>query len=232
MERMTENVFKMYQQYPFPGDIEYKMLYSIPLLQFFIKAAPKGKRSFLDGIEIMEAGCGTGNTLIKMAQMFPTSTFTGADITVNSLKIARENARKKGLKNISFVKKNILKLDIPKKFGVIFCIGVLHHLADMKKGLENISGRLKDKAYLVLWLYGKYVRFRLNLNQKMLSILFQNVSSLQDKVALTKTMLRKAEQRFMECHFNVPDSRIENKWPESLEFLLINDTWLVDQFLH
>jgi 2-polyprenyl-3-methyl-5-hydroxy-6-metoxy-1,4-benzoquinol methylase len=231
MTNITQRVFEMYQEYPFPGNVEYKMDYSLPMLLFFTENAPKGRESLLEKANIMEAGCGTGNTLIKLAESYSESTFTGVDMTTNSLKIARENAAQKGLKNIVFIEENILNLDLSKKFNVLFCIGVLHHLEDMNKGLENLVKHIEDNGYLVLWLYGKYGRFRLNLNQFMLETLFKNVDPLKEKVRLTKKVLQKSKN-LMECHFNVPNSEIEDKWTESLDFVLHNDAWLVDQFLH
>ena len=69
-DKLTQKIFDMYQQYPFP-DIDYKMDYSLPLIRFFVKQAPKGKKSLLEGAKIMEAGCGTGNTIIKLAESCP-----------------------------------------------------------------------------------------------------------------------------------------------------------------
>lgn len=232
MDRITQRVLKMYQQYPFPGNVDYKTDYSLSMMWFFTKFAPKGKKSILENTNIMEAGCGTGNTLIKLARMYPSSKFTGIDMTPNSLRIAKKNAAKMALKNISFIKKDILKLNLSEKFDVIFCIGVLHHLADIEKGFKNLIKHLKNKGYLVLWLYGKYGRFRLNLNQMMLKILLRNIKSLPKKIKLTKKILKKTNPKYIECHFNVPDGKIENKWPNALNFILNNDIWLVDQFLH
>ena len=38
-DKLTQKIFDMYQQYPFP-DIDYKMDYSLPLIRFFVKHAP------------------------------------------------------------------------------------------------------------------------------------------------------------------------------------------------
>lgn len=227
---MTQKVNQMYQQYPFPGNVKYKLNYGLLIMQFFCKVASYHQKSFLENANIMEVGCGTGNTLIKLAKNYPLSTFTGVDMVEKSLEIAQKNAE--GLNNITFIKRDILELDLKQKFDVIFCIGVLHHLADIKNGFENIIKHIRKKGgYLVLWLYGKYGRFRLNLNQMMLEILFGN-RPLQEKVDLTKKLLKKTKHKNIECHFNVPNAEIEDNWEKSLEFVLNNDVWLVDQFLH
>tara|TARA_B110000967_G_C18809787_1_gene522945 strand:- start:40 stop:966 length:927 start_codon:yes stop_codon:yes gene_type:complete len=230
-DKLTKSIFEMYQEYPFP-DINYKMDYSLPLIRFLNDNAKEGKKNLLDGANVLEAGCGTGNTIIKLAETCTTGSFTGVDMTINSLKIAKKNSEIKNLKNIKFQEQNILNLDLGKKFNVIFCIGVLHHLTDMQKGMQSLVSHLEDDGHLIMWLYGKDGRFKLNLNQRMLSVLFQNESSLKKKVELTKKILKNEANKYLDCHFNVPDSKIEDKWTEGVEFLLKNDNWIVDQFLH
>jgi len=230
-DKLTQSIFEMYQEYPFP-DINYKMDYSLPLIRFLNNNAKEGKKNLLDGANILEAGCGTGNTIIKLAETCSTGSFTGVDMTTNSLKIAKKNSEIKNLNNLKFQEQNILNLDLGKKFNVIFCIGVLHHLADMQKGMQSLVNHLEDDGHLIMWLYGKDGRFKLNLNQRMLSVLFQNESSLKKKVELTKMILKNESNKYLDCHFNVPDSKIEDKWSEGVEFLLKNDNWIVDQFLH
>jgi hypothetical protein len=98
--------------------------------------------------------------------------------------------------------------------------------------MQSLVNHLEDDGHLIMWLYGKDGRFKLNLNQRMLSVLFQNESSLKKKVELTKMILKNESNKYLDCHFNVPDSKIEDKWSEGVEFLLKNDNWIVDQFLH
>ena len=95
-DKLTKSIFEMYQEYPFP-DINYKMDYSLPLIRFLSNNAKKGKKNLLEGSYILEAGCGTGNTIIKLAETCPTGNFTGVDMTINSLKIAKKNADLKNL---------------------------------------------------------------------------------------------------------------------------------------
>ncbi|WP_110932786.1 class I SAM-dependent methyltransferase [Paenibacillus bouchesdurhonensis] len=231
-DQLTEKVFQMYQEYPFPGDVQYQTEYLFPLMRFFAEKAGPGKRSILEQARVIEIGCGTGNTLVGLAEKYPSANFTGIDMTVNSLNIAQKKAEDKGLTNIRFMEKDILNLDLEEQFDVVMCIGVLHHLADMEKGLENIANLMHEDSYLILWLYGKHGRYRLNLNQQMLAVLLKNVESLSEQVAITKEVLEKANDGLMSCHFNVPNSKMEDDWEESLQFVIQEESWLVDQFLH
>ena len=43
---------------------------------------------------------------------------------------------------------------------------------------------------------------------------------------LTKKILESESNKYLECHFNVPESKIEDKWKEGVEFLLKNENWI------
>ena len=49
---------------------------------------------------------------------------------------------------------------------------------------------------------------------------------------MTKKILKSESNKFLECHFNVPESKIEDNWEEGIKFLINNENWIVDQFLH
>jgi SAM-dependent methyltransferase len=207
-------------------------VYGIELLRFFSQIAPKGKKSFLECAKILDAGCGTGNTATQIARQFPSSRVYGVDLVSASINVAKENGIRKGVNNIQFLIENILTMELGETFDVILNIGVLHHLSAMSLGLSNLARHLADDGFLVLWLYGKYGRYRLNLNQRMLRIVFANVDSLPRKVHLTKKALSLLPRQYTGCHFNAPDSMIEDDFEKSLEFAFKNEAWLVDQFLH
>lgn len=231
MDGLTSNVREMYMNYPFPKE-QYNMTYGAKILKYFYDLRQNNKKSFLEGADILDAGCGTGSVSLRLAKLFPDARITAFDLTDNSLLIARRNAEKEGIKNVEFVQGNLLNFNLSKKYDAIFNIGVLHHLSDPQKGLINIKEHLKPSGRLVLWLYGKYGRFRLNLNQKMFGVLLNSVISLPEKVRLVKNMLKYGPQELLQCHFNVADSQMEDKWEKSRDWILTKDEWIVDQFLH
>ncbi len=227
----TDKVQKMYTQFPFP-DIDCRMDYGLKILRF-LKGLEKKRPDFWRSAKVMEAGCGTGNTLNHLAEIFPKATFLGVDLTPASLQKAKKKAENMRLQNIKFQQENILKLDLEeKKFDVILCIGVLHHTADMAQGIRRLKAHLADDGVLILWLYGKYGRFRLNLNQRFFDILLNSVSNFHEKVEVVKTVLALANKKDISCHLNVHLPEIENDWEKSVEFIMKEPQWLVDQFLH
>ena len=228
---ITKDVKDLYLKYPFPN-AEYQLSYGIQLLRYFSQNAKDGKKSLLSDASVMEAGCGTGTTISALAEMFPSSAFTGVDLTPASLNIARERKAKRALDNLELLEKNILTMDLEKQYDVVLNIGVLHHLSDMNTGMRQLAKHLKDDGTLILWLYGTYGRFRLNLNQRFFRVLFNNVETIEEKVRLAKIALTELPEENMTCHFNAPRSDIEDDFRASLEFAFENEAWLVDQFLH
>ena len=229
--KITDKVKEMYTQFPFP-DVDCRMDYGLTILRF-LKGLEKKRSDFWQSAKVMEAGCGTGNTLNHLAEIFPKASFLGVDLTPASLEKAKKKAESMELKNIQFQQENILELDLEeKKFDVILCIGVLHHTADMMQGIKRLKAHLVDDGVLILWLYGKYGRFRLNLNQRFFDLLLNSVEDLSEKVAIAKTVLTLADKKDMSCHLNVHSPEIENNWEKTLEFVMKEPQWLVDQFLH
>ncbi|MGH9566670.1 MAG: class I SAM-dependent methyltransferase, partial [Candidatus Angelobacter sp.] len=107
----------------------------------------------LDGWQVLDAGCGTGHTLVALALRYPKAHFIGIDACSGSLDIARRLAENCGADNVEFVLGSIPDLDLSKKFDLITCLGVMHHMQDPQAGLRWLSGHLADGGLLILWLY-------------------------------------------------------------------------------
>ena len=87
---------------------------------------------------ILEAGCGTGRFCIKIAEDNPSSTVVGLDISKNAIKLAREGARIRGLKNVKFVQGHIFNMPFPDNtFDVVFSEGVVEHFHDFKDAVQE-----------------------------------------------------------------------------------------------
>jgi SAM-dependent methyltransferase len=232
MDAVTEEVKSLYSQYPFPNS-EYQLNYVLKILHYFARLpVPAGKKSYFEGAQVLDAGCGTGTTVTLLARMQPKAEVLGVDLSLASLAIAEENRAKLGLANLHFHEGNILEMELGRKFDVVLSLGVLHHLADMAAGLGNLAWHLKDDGVVLLWLYGKYGRQRLNLNQRFFRILLQNEPDMAEKVRLAKAALGSLPQELIECRFNLPDSAAEDDFKAALAYVFRNEAWLVDQFLH
>jgi Tfp pilus assembly protein PilF/ubiquinone/menaquinone biosynthesis C-methylase UbiE len=114
-------------------------------------------------IEILIAGCGTGRQPIHAALHFESVEVLAVDISKSSLAYAIRMARKYDAMNIRFMQGDILKLSsLNKRFPIIECIGVLHHMEDPLAGWEVLTNLLMEDGLMSIALYSDTARKDLN----------------------------------------------------------------------
>ena len=107
---------------------------------------------------ILIAGCGTGIQILE-ASKYSNCEITAIDLSNSSISYAKRKVDEYGLENVHFIEMDILELtSIDKRFDLIECSGVLHHMDDPTKGLSNLFNVLEPKGFLKLGLYSKYAR--------------------------------------------------------------------------
>lgn len=116
--------------------------------------------SFLDGpIKILIAGCGTGQQPIQIAMCYNNAEVLAVDISKSSLAYAIRMAKKYGVKNIRFMQGDILQLsELNKKFHIIMCTGVLHHMNDPLAGWKVLTTLLEKNGLMKVALYSELAR--------------------------------------------------------------------------
>jgi tRNA G46 methylase TrmB len=87
----TDKVQKMFTQFPFP-DIDCRMYYGLKILRF-LKGLEKKRPDFWRSAKVMEAGCGTGNTLNHLAEIFPKATFLGQTLPLQLFRKQRKKQK-------------------------------------------------------------------------------------------------------------------------------------------
>jgi len=111
------------------------------------------------GVEILVAGCGTGQHSIETARRFAGARVLAVDLSLTSLCYAKRKTHELGLNNIEYAQADILKLDsIGRAFDVIEASGVLHHLADPMAGWRLLLSMLRPGGFMRLGLYSKVAR--------------------------------------------------------------------------
>jgi ubiquinone/menaquinone biosynthesis C-methylase UbiE len=113
-----------------------------------------------EGLEILNAGCGTGHETITAAQTLTTSNFLGVDLSLSSLAYGKRQADEAGLDNVKFMQGDIAEVNkLDKTFDIILCSGVLHHMEDTQKGLNSLASIMKPKgSRMLVALYSKIAR--------------------------------------------------------------------------
>jgi len=167
LDHGTTKVVEMYSKYPFPfggnhgGFFE---RYVLPAVTALAQEYPIRR--------VLDAGCGTGNVIVDIGTFVPEAAVVGIDLTDESLAHARQRAEKRGLKNISFQKSNLLQHDATLgKFDFVYSQGVIHHLSDPLEGLKNLNRYLRKDHHAFVWLYSLAGRRRLLDLREALNIL-------------------------------------------------------------
>ena len=160
------NVKEQYENFPYPRweTLDYKknINYGVALRHEFPNA--KLPRYLLeDNLNILIAGCGTGRHAINVAKYFNGVKVLAVDISQNSLAYAKHMALELNIENIDFKLADLTKLPLlGKKFSIIECSGVLHHIRHYKKALSNLLANLKPNGLVKLSLYSKRTREPVN----------------------------------------------------------------------
>lgn len=153
-----------------------------------------GKKS-IDGLRVLDAGCGTGSPLVAMAMAYPNADITAIDFSETSLNKARWLAQQYNVKNINFhhiAIENLSELELT--FDFISASGVLHHLPDPVAGLKALGEVLDPQGAISIMLYGKYGRTGVYMLQNALNILAEEIKSEDDQMIYTSDFIRFAHQ--------------------------------------
>ena len=105
------------------------------------------------GLRLLDAGCGSGRIVNRLAEQFPNSRFTGLDLSTEAIGTARKEASAKGLKNAEFVQADLTEFDRTADagaFDVITTFDAVHDQSQPLNLLKGIYRALKaDGVYLM-----------------------------------------------------------------------------------
>jgi Tfp pilus assembly protein PilF/SAM-dependent methyltransferase len=112
-----------------------------------------------DDVDVLVAGCGTGQALTELAHRLPGARILAIDLSLASLAYARRQLEAAGIANVEFGQADILELgSLERSFDLIESGGVLHHLADPSAGLQVLQARLRPNGLMRLGLYSEIAR--------------------------------------------------------------------------
>jgi tetratricopeptide (TPR) repeat protein len=110
-------------------------------------------------VDILVAGCGTGQHPIETARQYDNAHVLAIDLSLSSLCYARRMTQALGVPNLEYAQADILKLGaIDRRFDVIESVGVLHHLADPEAGWRKLTSLLRPDGLMLVGLYSRSAR--------------------------------------------------------------------------
>jgi tetratricopeptide (TPR) repeat protein/2-polyprenyl-3-methyl-5-hydroxy-6-metoxy-1,4-benzoquinol methylase len=112
-----------------------------------------------NSVDILIAGCGTGQHSIGTAQQFQGARVLAVDLSINSLGYAKRKTCEMGLNSIEYAQADLLKLgSLGRSFDVVDSSGVLHHLADPWVGWNVLLSLLHPGGFMRLGFYSEVAR--------------------------------------------------------------------------
>ena len=158
---VSKKVRRQYEQNPYPRwRYTYSYLSADPLaiINNLIKPNKIELDKKLNNPNILIAGCGTGKQILQ-SKVYLNANILGVDLSLSSLAYAKRKTEELGLKNIKFLHSDILELkNLNKKFDIIECAGVLHHMEDPTAGMKVLKDLLEPHGLLRLGLYSELAR--------------------------------------------------------------------------
>ena len=134
--------------------------------------------------KVLEVGCGTGQ-LSNFLGECSTRTVVGADLCLNSLRLAQGFKLRNQLGNVSFNQINLFRPPFKaESFDVVLSNGVLHHTSDPFGGFKSIVRLLKKGGVVLIGLYNTYGRLPTDFRRAM-------IRTFGDKAAVLDPHLRK-----------------------------------------
>lgn len=157
-DSVTQAVSDQYAQWPYPvwSRITAPEQTTVPRV---VEKLDGGRPSGLPvKAEVLIAGCGTGREAALVARRFPDAHVTAIDVSAGSLAYAA--SRCAGL-DVDF---QLLDLHqaarLGRRFDLIACSGVLHHLPDPEAGWAKLVGVLKPGGMMKVMVYSRVARLR------------------------------------------------------------------------
>jgi SAM-dependent methyltransferase len=143
----------------------------------WLKAAPVGQPTTIDwylrgqfpaafiraelrsGLDVLIAGCGTGQHAIEATRRFADARVLAVDLSRTSLGYAIRKTRALGLGNVDYAQADLLQLgSLARAFDLIEAVGVLHHLRDWRLGWRTLLTLLRPGGFMHVGLYSALAR--------------------------------------------------------------------------
>ena len=91
---------------------------------------------------VLEIGCGTGVYPIKYKQLFENKEYCGIDVSKSAIKYCEKNSK------FDFICDDFLKLNLDKKFDLVYSHGVINHVQDIDSFFKKIIQVTGKYAYI------------------------------------------------------------------------------------
>lgn len=111
------------------------------------------RAEIVDGMEILELGCGWGSLSLWMAEHCPRSRITAVSNSASQRQFIETEAARRGLGNLQIITADMNSFDIDGPFDRVVSIEMFEHMRNYERLLERIAGWLKPEGKLFVHVF-------------------------------------------------------------------------------
>jgi len=160
-DAVSQRVGAQYEKSPYPQWQSMHLPARGSLRRALVRYFGEPKLAFMDRpFSVLIAGAGTGQHALQSAAGYgDNADVVAIDLSAASLAYAEQRRRALGIGNVTFMVADILEIGrIERRFDVIECVGVLHHMADPWAGWRALLERLEPHGLMYVGLYSALSR--------------------------------------------------------------------------
>ena len=177
-------------------EIQKDLVHYIKKINFILENVKKlQEETDKKDLNVLDVGCGVGNISLEISKLG--CKVTGIDIDKESI----EYAKKRSIKNCTFLVSNAHSLIIKEKFDVIICSEVLEHLKHPERLIEFVSKNIKKSGFVFISIPNGYGPSELSVSPrrfigKMLKKMHLYDQARNLRHSIVKNPVKKAQDRF------------------------------------
>jgi 2-polyprenyl-3-methyl-5-hydroxy-6-metoxy-1,4-benzoquinol methylase len=160
-DAVSRRVQAQYEDNPYPRWIDLPRATPVPFAGWLAHQVAGAHVDLPDArpLEMLIAGCGTGQEAIELAERHPDARVTAIDLSRASLAYAAFKSRERGVTNVEHAQADLMELPaLGRRYDVVSAGGVLHHLADPLAGWRALVECLRPGGVMHLGLYSAFAR--------------------------------------------------------------------------
>lgn len=124
------------------------------------------------GIEVADVGCGAGLAMLKLAEAFPNSNFTGFDLCPDAFAETESEAREKSVANLSLEARDLSNVEALGRFDLITAFDAVHDQKNPQRFLKMVRSSLSHGGVFLMQDIGGSRDLEKNIDNPFAPLLF------------------------------------------------------------
>ena len=157
-DAVSQLVREQYEANPYPRWLTLQRP-PVTTVSAFIRSLRPELRKPVKNVQLLVAGCGSGQQALSTAISFSDAQVTAFDLSAASLAYATRMASRYEVRNVTFGQGDILEFEgHDQEFAIVSCSGVLHHLHNPLDGWRRLVDALAPDGVMKIGLYSTLAR--------------------------------------------------------------------------